>query len=102
MYIAINKFTVVSGREQEFEEIWRNRESYLDAVPEFMEFNLLRSEPGAETTIFLSHSQWQSEQAFTHRTHSEVFRLPHKRAKSPAGVVLGPPEFSGYNTVDLL
>ena len=44
MYVAMNRFHVNAGREEVFEEIWRNRDSYLDQVPGFKEFHLLRGE----------------------------------------------------------
>jgi Antibiotic biosynthesis monooxygenase len=48
MFIAMNRFRIASGREQDFESIWRNRQSYLEEVPGFIE-SLLRgsSENGA-------------------------------------------------------
>ena len=42
MYIAMNRFHVNAGREEVFEEIWRTRDSYLDQVPGFKEFHLLK------------------------------------------------------------
>ena len=29
-YIAMNRFKISLGREDDFEEIWRNRETYLE------------------------------------------------------------------------
>ena len=34
MYIAMNRFRVAAGREAEFVEVWRKRDSYLDKVPD--------------------------------------------------------------------
>ncbi|SVB69772.1 uncharacterized protein METZ01_LOCUS222626, partial [marine metagenome] len=42
MFIAMNRFKIVKGREMDFEEIWRNRETQLDDVPGFQEFHLVR------------------------------------------------------------
>ena len=41
-YIAMNRFKIVKGHESDFEEIWKTRNTYLDASPGFIEFNLLR------------------------------------------------------------
>ncbi|MGR9054121.1 MAG: antibiotic biosynthesis monooxygenase family protein [Gammaproteobacteria bacterium] len=101
MYIAINRFNIAKGRESDFETVWRNRKSYLDTVPGFIEFKLLRGETGDDATVYLSHSSWQSEQAFADWTESEAFKLAHRQARSPEGVLLGPPRFEGYNSVDL-
>lgn len=97
----MNRFKIAKGKEDIFEEIWQQRKSYLDTVPGFLVFNLLRGESGEEVTIFVSHSQWESEQAFVDWTQSEAFRLAHKQARSPEGVVLGHPQFEGFNTVEL-
>ena len=101
MYIAINRFKIAKGREDDFEAVWRNRKSYLGDVPGFLEFNLLRGASGDDATVFLSHSQWASEQAFIDWTRSEAFKLAHQQARSPEGVLIGPPQFEGYHTVDL-
>lgn len=101
MYIAMNRFKIARGREECFQDIWRQRKSYLDEVPGFIEFKLLRGAPGEDATVFLSHSLWESEQAFSAWTRSEAFRLAHKQARSPEGVVIGHPQFEGYTTVDL-
>ena len=39
MFIAMNRFRIVLGREQEFEEIWKNRDTHLENVSGFMNFN---------------------------------------------------------------
>ena len=35
MHIVMNNFKIKIGREEEFEEVWRNRDSYLAGVPGF-------------------------------------------------------------------
>ena len=42
MFIAMNRFRIALGREQDFEQIWRSRDSHLDEVPGFRKFHLLR------------------------------------------------------------
>ena len=42
MFIAMNRFQVVKGQEEAFEKLWTSRDTYLDGVPGFVEFNLLR------------------------------------------------------------
>lgn len=101
MYIAMNRFHVARGQETLFEDHWRNRESYLHETPGFIAFHLLRGESGEKTTVFISHSQWESEQAFIGWTESEAFRKAHRQAKTPHGVLAGPPHFEGFNSVDM-
>ncbi len=99
MYIAMNRFRIARGREETFEEIWRQRESYLDEVPGFRDFHLLRGPSTEEWTLYASHSTWDSQQAFVDWTESEAFRRAHGQARSPEGTVLGHPEFEGFQAV---
>ncbi len=99
MYIAMNRFRIALGREDVFEEIWRTRDSQLDQVPGFKEFHLLRGASGDESTVIVSHSLWESLEAFTAWTDSEAFRKAHGKSRSPEGTVLGPPQFEGFEVV---
>lgn len=99
MYIAMNRFQIAPGRENDFETVWRDRKSMLDSVPGFLDFKLLRGDPGDKVTIVISHSTWASEEAFREWTNSEAFRTAHQSGKTPSGVVLGPPQFEGYQIV---
>ena len=103
MYIAMNRFRVETGREEEFEQVWRERESYLDQVEGFREFHLLRgstdSSSDAKWTLYVSHSVWESGEAFDTWTRSEAFRKGHGGARSPSGIVLGHPNFEGFKVV---
>lgn len=36
MFIAMNRFKIVLGKEADFEKIWRERDSRLDDVPGFI------------------------------------------------------------------
>ena len=42
MHIVMNNFKIKIGREEEFEEVWRNRDSYLEGVPGFLDFHLIK------------------------------------------------------------
>ena len=99
MYIAMNRFRIAPGREEDFLDIWRNRDSYLDEVPGFKSFQMLQGESKEDCTVFISHSEWASEDAFRAWTKSDAFRKAHANAKSPEGIYLGPPQFEGYNVV---
>jgi heme-degrading monooxygenase HmoA len=101
MYIAMNRFRVAAGREEEFEKVWRERESLLDTVPGFEEFHLLRGASKEGVTPFVSHSRWESEEVFIAWTQSEAFAKAHRSGGMPPGVVMGPPQFEGYTAVAL-
>ena len=99
MFMAMNRFRIAVGREDDFEASWRNRNSYLDNVPGFREFHLLRGPTSDGGTLFVSHSKWDSRESFEAWTESEVFRQAHAQARSPEGTHLGPPTFEGFEVV---
>lgn len=100
MFIAMNRFKIIRGHEDTFLEHWRNRTSYLDEVPGFVSFDLLRGTQTDEYTLFASHVEWTSEQAFIDWTHSEAFRKAHANAgKTPKDIYLGPPQLETFEAV---
>ena len=99
MYIAMNRFRIALGKEQEFTDIWKNRDSHLEGVPGFKNFQLLQGPTDESCTLFASHSEWASEEDFVNWTKSESFRKAHANAKSSKGVYLGPPKFEGFKKV---
>ncbi len=99
MFIAMNRFRIVRGREAEFIEVWRQRDSRLAEVPGFQSFNLLQGASDDEGTTFVSHSTWESPQAFEAWTRSEAFRAAHGGAGAKRDLYLGPPRFEGYEAV---
>jgi len=99
MYIAMNRFLVHEGREAGFEETWAKRERYLEEVDGFVDFKLLRGDAADGATPYVSHSTWASKEAFVAWTQGEAFRKAHGDARSPAGTLAGPPQFSGYVVV---
>ncbi len=101
MFVAMNRFKVALGSENDFEEMWRSRDSYLDSVPGFKKFDLLRGATNEEYTLFASHSIWESRADFEAWTKSEAFRKAHAGAGSSKTVYLGHPQFEGFEAVEL-
>jgi len=64
MFIAMNRFKIKSGFEQDFLAIWQGRDSLLKTVPGFVSFNLLQAQSNDEYTLFASHATWQSKADF--------------------------------------
>lgn len=96
LFIAMNHFQVAPERTAEFEEHWRGRKSYLDEVPGLRGFALLREdEPGG----YISHTTWESREAFEAWTRSEAFRRAHQQARTPEGVLLGHPQLRLYEAI---
>lgn len=96
MFIAMNRFSVNPERGDEFEEHWRQRETYLAEVPGFRAFALLR---GDEPGEYISHSTWESRAAFEAWTKSEAFRKGHAQARTPDGVLVGHPRLETFEAV---
>ena len=99
MYIAMNRFSIVPGRETEFETLWQDRETHLEQVPGFLDFHLVRGEKQDTSTLYASHSTWVSEEDFKNWTKSEAFRQAHTGAGGHEGVYLGHPVFEGFKVV---
>jgi heme-degrading monooxygenase HmoA len=95
MFVAMNKFRVRAGQEQEFERIWRERETYLQGVAGFEKFALLRSDTPGE---YISHSTWSDRDAFIAWTQSPAFGAGHRQG-SLMGVLDGSPQVSLYDAV---
>lgn len=99
MFIAMNRFRIARGREEDFEKLWRERESHLDEVPGFREFHLLRGASDDACTLYASHSVWASREAFESWTESEAFKQAHARARAPSGTYLEHPRFEGFEVI---
>lgn len=99
MYIAMNRFRIAPQREADFEGLWKNRSSFLQEVPGFVEFHLLRGPKEAEATLYASHTVWRSREAFDDWTNSEAFTKAHSQGKAPPGTYLGAPQFEGFDVV---
>lgn len=99
MFIAMNRFKVARGSEEVFEELWRSRDSYLDEVPGFEQFHLLKGPAHDDHTLYSSHSVWASREAFEAWTESEAFHKAHSQARAPQGTYLAHPDFEGFEVI---
>ena len=99
MYIAMNRFKIILGRETEFEKIWKERDTHLDDVPGFKKFNLIKGKKKDNHRLYASHSEWNSEQDFVNWTKSDAFRQAHKGAGLHSDIYLGHPEFEGFEVI---
>lgn len=101
MYIAMNRFNIVKGSEDEFVKGWENRQSRLNELPGFIGFYLLRCDSlnDGKTTLFASHTMWKNKQDFIHWTTSEQFRDAHKNAGERKALFADAPKFEGFEVV---
>jgi heme-degrading monooxygenase HmoA len=87
---------VKSTRSQNM--VWLSRDSYLECVPGFVEFHLLKGPEAEDHTLYASHTVWQSRAAFEAWTKSEEFRAAHARAgiDTTGPLYLEHPKFEGF------
>lgn len=95
----MNRFKIKIGKEKQFEDVWKNRETYLDNVSGFKDFHLIKGDTTDEFTLYASHSVWESDEAFLDWTKSEAFKLAHKSAGKNKDLYIGHPQFEGFNVV---
>jgi heme-degrading monooxygenase HmoA len=99
MFIAMNRFRIARGHEEDFERVWRERDSFLDGVPGFREFHLLKGPSNDSFTLYASHSVWASRGAFETWTKSDAFRKAHAQANPRKGTYLAHPELETFESV---
>ncbi|CUH89510.1 Heme-degrading monooxygenase 1 [Phaeobacter sp. CECT 5382] len=100
-YIAMNRFKIRPGRDADFEDIWKTRESHLNELKGFREFRLLKGPESEEYHLYSSHVVWDSREDFEAWTKSEQFRASHRNVGKREGEspILGHPQFEGFETV---
>jgi len=96
MYLAMSRLKVISGKETEFEKAWRDREANIDGVKGFKKFNLIKGKINKEYSLYIFHSEWNSESDFINWTKSDSFKIAHKDPTPQKNLYLGPPDFDGY------
>ena len=96
MFLAISRLKVESGKENEFEKSWKNDEQSTHGIKGFKKFNLLKGIKNNEFTLYIFHSEWNSENDFINWTKSDSFKLAHKNPDKQKDLYLGPPDFDGY------
>lgn len=103
MFIAMNRFRIVKGEEAEFERIWTQRDTFLNEVPGFVEFHLLRGPEQEDHTLYASHTIWETQNDFENWTKSDAFRRAHAQAgDTRRDIYLGPPKFEGFEAVQII
>jgi heme-degrading monooxygenase HmoA len=99
MYVVMNRFQIVAGREADFENSWKMRESFLQNFEGFRSFALLRNQAAGDGTVeYISHTIWANREAFEKWRQSQEFNRAHG-GPSMMGVVAGPPQAAMYEAV---
>jgi heme-degrading monooxygenase HmoA len=99
MFIAMNRFKVIRGREAEFEQVWLGRDVKMRREPGFVEFHLLRGPVSDEHALYSSHTVWASEADFVGWTKGQAFKDAHKNAPASNPLYLGGPTFEGFSVI---
>jgi heme-degrading monooxygenase HmoA len=99
MFIAMNRFKVIPGAGEDFEQVWQTRDTRLREVPGFIAFHLLRGPEHEDHTLYSSHTLWRSRAEFEAWTRSEAFRQAHRDAGGNRPLYLGHPEFEGFDVI---
>lgn len=99
MFVAMNRFKIAKGAEEVFERGWRERESYLEQVPGFKSFALLKGPQRTDHVLYASHTVWESDDAFEAWVESDLFRKSHGQTRTPQDVFLGHPELELFESV---
>lgn len=102
MFIAMNRFKVELGSQDEFERVWTTRDTHLADVSGFIEFHLLRGPEREGHILYSSHTIWRSRTDFEAWTRSEAFRQAHRDAGQNKPLYLGHPEFEGFEVVQTI
>jgi heme-degrading monooxygenase HmoA len=100
-YIAMNNFQVSADQAEQFEERWRKRRSFLQDVPGFEHFQLLRGDVQDGLIHYVSHSTWASKDAFIDWTHSDRFVQAHRGEPIPKGMLQGHPQLECFDVVHI-
>jgi len=95
----MNRFKVKPDRSDQFEKVWRDRDSHLAGVPGFKSFSLLRGPEGEDHVLYASHTVWESEAAFEAWTRSEAFRKAHAQAGEVKGIYLDHPYLEVFEAI---
>ena len=99
MFIAMNRFKIVLGKEMDFEKVWKERDTHLDGTKGFEKFHLVKGERNKKFSLYASHTVWNSRDDFINWTNSEAFRLAHKNAGQHKDLYIGAPDFEGFEKV---
>lgn len=100
MFVAMNRFKVVKGHEQAFEDVWKGRDTKLGEMKGFVDFHLLRGPEAEDHVLYASHTIWATRNDFEDWTKSQQFRDAHKDAGQNKVLYQGHPEFEGFSAID--
>ena len=99
MFIAMNRFEVVKGKEDAFERMWKSRDSYLHELRASSNSICSRARKPRTTRSIPRTRCGRARRDFEAWTKSEEFRRAHARAGNDgnaAPLYLEHPKFEGF------
>lgn len=91
MFVSINHIPVRKGREDDFEQMFRDRERAVEDQPGFISLDVLKpgmrmlmgGQPEQVDNEYQVLTRWQSEESFRQWLQSEAFKKAHSRKFDP-------------------
>jgi heme-degrading monooxygenase HmoA len=107
LFVSINHIPVKAGREDDFENLFRQRERHVENQPGFISLDILkpgmRSIPGGKPepngNEYQVMTRWQSEADFRGWISSDSFKKSHARDTDPT-IFDGKSYLTFHQTVD--
>ena len=91
MYIAMSRFEVVNGEENQFEKLLREKHSQLINIPGYLSFHSLRGGTNGTVTFYSSHTTWANKDDFLKWRDSEQFWEVHSDRIRIKEIITGRP-----------
>lgn len=87
IFVSQNRFKVLSGKEIDFENRWKNRDSKLSECPGFVGFVMQRRDAtrADDGYNYVASTIWKDRSAFEAWRASPQFQAGHKDAKPTSG-----------------
>lgn len=100
-FVVQNTFRVKPYKCCEFEQMWKTRESFLQQMPGFITFELLKNKE--KEGNYISQTMWKTRQDFSNWLNSEEFEKSHGlrdpvKMAAMRAMVEENPEVSFYET----
>ena len=99
MFIAMNRFPVKAEEAETFEKVWKERESHLHEMEGFQKFKMLKGPEKDGVVLYASHVEWDDRSCFDKWVNSDQFKAAHRNSNMPKGVILGHPNFEGFEVI---
>lgn len=91
MYIAMSRFEVVNGEENQFEKLLTERHSQLVNIQGYLSFHFVRGGTNGTVTFYSSHTKWANREDYLKWCDSEKFWEVHSERIKLGEIIVGRP-----------